>query len=63
VLPERAVVRWAPASPVATVELRDDWARRRLMICPSRTANLSAPARRLLARLAGSRPTAEPVAT
>jgi DNA-binding transcriptional LysR family regulator len=24
VLPERAVVRWAPASPVATVELRDD---------------------------------------
>jgi hypothetical protein len=36
------------------VELRDDWARRRLMICHNRTANLSAPARRLLDRLVGS---------
>jgi molybdate transport repressor ModE-like protein len=56
VLPERAVARWAGESPVATVELRDDWALRHLMICHNRTAKLSAPARRLLARLVGSAP-------
>jgi molybdate transport repressor ModE-like protein len=56
VLPERAVGRWAAEFPVAMVELRDDWAHRRLMICHNRHANLSAPARRLLARLVGSDP-------
>jgi molybdate transport repressor ModE-like protein len=58
VLPERAVARWATEFPVAILELSDDWSRRRLMICHSRTANLSAPARRLLARLVGSEPPA-----
>jgi molybdate transport repressor ModE-like protein len=53
VLPERAVARWGTEFPVAMIELSDDWSRRRLMICHNRTANLSAPARRLLARLAG----------
>jgi molybdate transport repressor ModE-like protein len=58
VLPEQAVARRAPALSLAMVELRDDWARRRLMICHNRGAKLSAPARRLLARLTGTdRPT------
>ena len=51
VLPEQAVARWTATFPVAMVALRDDWARRRLMVCHNRDANLSAPARRLLARL------------
>jgi molybdate transport repressor ModE-like protein len=56
VLPERAVARWATEFPVAMVKLSDDWARRRLMICHNRTAHLSAPASRLLARLVGTDP-------
>jgi molybdate transport repressor ModE-like protein len=56
VLPERAVARWAPEFPVAVVELSDDWANRRLLVCHNRAAKLSAPAQRLLARLvAGAR--------
>jgi molybdate transport repressor ModE-like protein len=54
VLPERAVERWATAYPVATVELSDDWAHRRLTICHNRAAKLSGPAQRLLARLVAS---------
>jgi molybdate transport repressor ModE-like protein len=56
VLPERAVDRWAPEFPVAVTELSDDWAHRRLTICHNSSADLSAPAKRLLARLlAGGR--------
>lgn len=60
VLPEGAVARWAADFPVATVELRDDWALRRLMVCHSRTAKLPGPAQRLLARLIGSAPPTRP---
>jgi molybdate transport repressor ModE-like protein len=54
VLPERAVARWTRELPVATAELRDDWAHRRLTIVHNRDARLSAPARRLLGRLTGA---------
>jgi hypothetical protein len=48
VLPERVVDRWAPGFPVAVTEGGDGWAHRRLTICHNRSANLSAPAKRLL---------------
>jgi molybdate transport repressor ModE-like protein len=54
VLPERTVERWAREFPVAVVELGDEWAHRRLLVCHKRAAKLSAPAQRLLARLAAS---------